>query len=127
MSETGNGREAVDAIRVEHISKRFGAVRALEDVSMHLKRGEVLGLIGDNGAGKSTLVKIISGFQKPDSGKIFVNGEEVQLRSVTHARSLGIDTVYQDLALVPGHVRLPQHVPQAGAAREGSAASSCRC
>jgi ABC-type sugar transport system ATPase subunit len=102
MSESGNGREAVDVIRVEHISKRFGAVRALEDVSMHLKRGEVLGLIGDNGAGKSTLIKIICGFQKPDSGKIFVNGEEVQLRSVAHARSLGIDTVYQDLALVPG-------------------------
>ena len=102
MSDPGNGREADDVIRVEHISKRFGAVLALEDVSLHLKRGEVLGLIGDNGAGKSTLVKIICGFQKPDSGRIFVNGEEVQLRSVQHARSLGIDTVYQDLALVPG-------------------------
>jgi simple sugar transport system ATP-binding protein len=102
MSDSGNGREADDAIRVEHISKRFGAVRALEDVSMHLPRGEVLGLVGDNGAGKSTLIKIICGYQKPDTGTIFVNGEEVQLRSVAHARSLGIDTVYQDLALVPG-------------------------
>jgi simple sugar transport system ATP-binding protein len=102
MSDSGNGREADDAIRVEHISKRFGAVRALEDVSLHLRGGEVLGLVGDNGAGKSTLVKIICGFQKPDSGTIFVNGEEVVLRSVAHARSLGIDTVYQDLALVPG-------------------------
>ena len=102
MSDPGNGREADEAIRVEHISKRFGAVRALEDVSVHLQRGEVLGLIGDNGAGKSTLVKIISGFQKPDNGTIFVNGEEVSIRSVAHARSLGIDTVYQDLALVPG-------------------------
>jgi ABC-type sugar transport system ATPase subunit len=64
-------------------------VRALEDVSLHLRRGEVLGLVGDNGAGKSTLVKIICGFQKPDSGTIFVNGEEVVLRSVAHARSLG--------------------------------------
>ena len=81
MNESGNGREADDAIRVEHISKRFGAVRALEDVSMHLKPGEVLGLIGDNGAGKSTLVKIISGFQKPDSGTIFVDGEEVSIPS----------------------------------------------
>ena len=61
----------------------------------------MLGLIGDNGAGKSTLIKILSGFQQPDSGSIFVNGEEVTLRSVDHARSLGIDTVYQDLALVP--------------------------
>jgi simple sugar transport system ATP-binding protein len=62
----------------------------------------VLGLIGDNGAGKSTLIKIISGFHQPDGGKIFVDGEEVQIRSVAQARALGIDTVYQDLALVPG-------------------------
>jgi ABC-type sugar transport system ATPase subunit len=101
MSEQGNGREA-DAIGVENISKRFGAVVALEDVSLHLQKGEVLGLIGDNGAGKSTLIKIISGFHQPDSGKIFVNGQEVQIRSVAQARALGIDTVYQDLALVPG-------------------------
>src|SRR5919109_4206908 len=101
MSEPGNGREA-DAIRVENLSKRFGAVVALQDVSLHLKKGEVLGLIGDNGAGKSTLIKIISGFHHPDGGKIFVDGKEVQIRSVGQARSLGIDTVYQDLALVPG-------------------------
>ena len=91
-----------DAIRVENISKSFGVVRALEDVSLHVRSGEVLGLIGDNGAGKSTLVKILTGFHRPDAGKIFVQGEEVQLKSVTHARSLGIDTVFQDLALVPG-------------------------
>jgi ABC-type sugar transport system ATPase subunit len=91
-----------DAIRVENIRKSFGVVRALEDVSLHVRAGEVVGLIGDNGAGKSTLVKILTGFHKPDSGSIFVFGEEVQLKSVTHARSLGIDTVFQDLALVPG-------------------------
>jgi ABC-type sugar transport system ATPase subunit len=90
-----------DAIRVENLAKSFGAVTALVDLSMHLRQGEVLGLIGDNGAGKSTLVKILSGFQRPDEGHIFVNGEDVQIRSVDHARSLGIDTVYQDLALVP--------------------------
>jgi simple sugar transport system ATP-binding protein len=93
---------APDTIRVEHVSKRFGAVRALEDVNLHLRPGEVLGLIGDNGAGKSTLVKILTGFHRPDSGTIYVDGEEVQLRSVSFARSLGIDTVFQDLALVPG-------------------------
>ena len=60
----------------------------------------MLGLLGDNGAGKSTLIKIISGFQKPDEGRLFVKGEETELRSVDHARSLGIDCVYQDLALV---------------------------
>jgi len=95
-------QEVPDALRVEHVAKRFGAVVALRDVSMHLKAGEALGLVGDNGAGKSTLIKILCGFLKPDSGKIFVGGEEVSLRSVDHARSLGIDTVYQDLALIPG-------------------------
>ena len=94
--------QAPEAIRVENISKRFGVVEALTDVSLHVRTGEVLGLIGDNGAGKSTLVKILTGFHKPDAGKIFVFGQEVQLKSVTHARSLGIDTVFQDLALVPG-------------------------
>jgi len=90
-----------DAIRVERVAKSFGAVTALVDVSLHLAQGEVLGLVGDNGAGKSTLIKILTGFMRPDTGRIFVNGEEVTIHSVDHARSLGIDTVYQDLALVP--------------------------
>src|SRR5438067_2779957 len=89
-----------DMLRVEHIGKSFGPVTALRDINMHLKKGEVLGLLGDNGAGKSTLIKILTGFVQPDDGKIFVNSQEVKLRSVTHARSLGIETVYQDLALV---------------------------
>ena len=93
-------QEAPDVIRVEHIVKSFGAVKALRDINMHLMKGEVLGLVGDNGAGKSTLIKILTGFVQPDDGKIFVNGQEVKLHSVTHARSLGIETVYQDLALV---------------------------
>ncbi len=87
-------------LRAENIVKRFGSVTALRDVSMHLRKGEVLGLIGDNGAGKSTLIKIITGFHRPDEGKILIEGEEVQLRSVSQAQSLGIRTVYQDLALV---------------------------
>ena len=91
---------ASDVLRVEHVSKRFGPVTALRDINVHLKKGEVLGLLGDNGAGKSTLMKIISGFQQPDSGRLIVKGDEVDLRSVDHARSLGIDCVYQDLALV---------------------------
>ena len=89
-----------DVLRVEHISKKYGAVTALVDVNLHLRRGEVLGLIGDNGAGKSTLIKIICGFQPPTSGRIFLNGQEITFKSVDHARSLGIDVVYQDLALV---------------------------
>ena len=89
-----------DVLRVEHISKRFGAVTALIDVNMHLQQGEVLALLGDNGAGKSTLLKILCGFQPPDSGRIILNGQEVTLKSVDAARALGIDVVYQDLALI---------------------------
>jgi len=93
---TSNG----DVLRVEGVAKRFGPVTALKNIDLRLKKGEVLGLLGDNGAGKSTLIKIISGFQKPDEGRLVVKGEEAELRSVDHARSLGIDCVYQDLALV---------------------------
>jgi simple sugar transport system ATP-binding protein len=89
-----------DALRAEHISKRFGAVTALHDVNLHLGKGEVLGLLGDNGAGKSTLLKIMCGFQPPSSGRLVLNSEEVVLKSVDHARELGIDAVYQDLALI---------------------------
>lgn len=91
--------ENTDALRVENIVKNFGSVTALKDVSLRLGDGEVLGLIGDNGAGKSTLIKIITGFHKPTSGRLFLYGDEVDLKSVSHAQSLGIQTVYQDLAL----------------------------
>jgi simple sugar transport system ATP-binding protein len=93
-------RAGDDVLRVEHVGKRFGPVTALRDINLHLRKGEVLGLLGDNGAGKSTLIKIISGFQKPDEGRLVIKGEEVELNSVDHARALGIDCVYQDLALV---------------------------
>ena len=97
----GDGPAPDEVLRVEHISKRFGAVTALRDINLHLNRGEVLALLGDNGAGKSTLMKTICGFQQPDTGRIIVNGQETVLKSVEHARSLGIDIVYQDLALIP--------------------------
>jgi simple sugar transport system ATP-binding protein len=89
-----------DVLRCEHISKNYGAVTALTDVNLRLRRGEVLGLIGDNGAGKSTLLKILCGFQPPTSGRVVLEGQEITLKSVDHARSLGIDAVYQDLALI---------------------------
>jgi simple sugar transport system ATP-binding protein len=89
-----------DVLRVEHIAKRFGPVTALRDVNLHLRKGEVLGLLGDNGAGKSTLIKIIAGFQKQDSGSMWLHGESYQPKSVDDARAKGIDTVYQDLALI---------------------------
>jgi simple sugar transport system ATP-binding protein len=98
---TGTTTESGDILRVEHISKNYGAVTALTDINLRLAKGEVLGLIGDNGAGKSTLLKILCGFQPQSSGRILLEGQEVRFKSVDHARSLGIDAVYQDLALVP--------------------------
>jgi len=89
-----------EAIRAEGIKKGYGPVVALHDVDLHVGRGEVLGLIGDNGSGKSTLIKVLTGFHRPDAGTLSVNGNEVVLRSVSHARQLGIETVFQDLALV---------------------------
>ncbi|MFL6221359.1 MAG: ATP-binding cassette domain-containing protein [Actinomycetes bacterium] len=80
--------------------KRYGRVTALDHADFELLPGEILAVIGDNGAGKSTLIKILCGFHQPDAGSIFVGGEEVVIKSVDHARTLGIDTVYQDLALV---------------------------
>jgi ABC-type sugar transport system ATPase subunit len=91
---------ADEVLRVEGVSKRFGAVEALRGIDLRLQKGEVLGLLGDNGAGKSTLMKIICGFETPDTGQMFLRGEPYEPHSVDHARSLGIDTVYQDLALI---------------------------
>jgi simple sugar transport system ATP-binding protein len=89
-----------DVLRVEHVAKRFGPTIALRDVNIHLRKGEVLGLLGDNGAGKSTLIKILSGFHKQDSGTLWLRGEPYAPKSVDDARAHGIDTVYQDLALI---------------------------
>jgi ABC-type sugar transport system ATPase subunit len=97
---SGDGA-AEPILRVEHISKTFGAVVALRDINLHVNPGEVLGLVGDNGSGKSTFVKVVCGFHRPDTGRIFLDGREVQFHSVRDARRQGIDTVYQDLALVP--------------------------
>jgi simple sugar transport system ATP-binding protein len=89
-----------DVLRVEHVTKSFGPTTALRDINLHLRKGEVLALLGDNGAGKSTLIKILCGFHKPDSGSMWLKGESYTPKSVDDARAHGIDTVYQDLALV---------------------------
>jgi D-xylose transport system ATP-binding protein len=81
------------------VSKRFGAVQALEGVDLEVHAGEVVGLVGDNGAGKSTLVKIISGIYSPDEGEVYADGAPVAIRGPADATQLGIATVYQDLAL----------------------------
>ncbi len=86
-------------LRVKGFNKSFGAVRALTDVDFEVYAGEVVGLVGDNGAGKSTLIKAISGVGPPDSGEIFLDGQPVKITGPQVATHLGIETVYQDLAL----------------------------
>ncbi len=88
-------------LEVERVSKYFGNVIALKDVSAHLNAGEVLCVLGDNGAGKSTLIKMLSGVFEPDEGRLIMDGEEVRLHSPREARGRGVATVYQDLAVVP--------------------------
>jgi ABC-type sugar transport system ATPase subunit len=87
-------------LEARHIARHFGAVIALADASLTLNRHEVLGLVGDNGAGKSTLLKILSGIISASSGEVLVDGAPIQLRRAQDAMDAGIETVYQDLALV---------------------------
>lgn len=87
-------------LEAEGIVKRFGSIVALNGLSMQLRSGEVLGLLGDNGVGKSTLLKILTGYLQPDAGTVRLDGEVIRFRDVQHARSLGVDIIYQDLALV---------------------------
>jgi len=85
---------------MDQISKSFGSVRALHEVNLELNRGEVLGLVGDNGAGKSTLIKVLSGAINADEGRIFLNDQEVRIENPQDARNHGIETIYQNFALV---------------------------
>jgi ABC-type sugar transport system ATPase subunit len=87
-------------LSADHVSLAFGSVRALVDVSLTLRRGEITALVGDNGAGKSTLVRCISGIHRPDAGTITLDGEPVHFRNPEEAREAGIETVHQNLALV---------------------------
>ena len=88
-------------IEFNNISKFFGKVIALKDVTMKVKKGEIMCLLGDNGAGKSTLIKTLSGVHRPDEGEIIVEGNKTIFDSPKDALDMGIATVYQDLALVP--------------------------
>jgi ABC-type sugar transport system ATPase subunit len=94
----GNG---VPNFEVRNISKFFGSVIALSDVSMSVYAGEVMCLLGDNGAGKSTLIKTLAGVHQQSEGQYFVEGEEVRFNSPRDALARGIATVYQDLAMIP--------------------------
>lgn len=98
MSE-GNGQSIV--VEMKNIVKRFGTVEALRGIDFRVRKGEVRALMGDNGAGKSTLIKILTGVYPATSGEIYLDGQQVQIQSPADARALGIETVYQDLALIP--------------------------
>jgi simple sugar transport system ATP-binding protein len=90
-------------IKMVNIDKHFGEVLALDNVNFEVGRNEIVGLVGDNGAGKSTLIKIINGFHSPTKGKVYVFGEEVKHFTVEKAREMGIETVYQEKALIDQH------------------------
>ena len=90
-----------ELLRLSNVTKSFGAVEALVDVSFSVDSGEVVALLGDNGAGKSTLIKILSGVHKHDNGSIKWQGNDIVIKSPAHARQIGFSVVYQDLAVVP--------------------------
>ena len=93
-------------VQFNNISKFFGKVIALKDVTMKLRKGEIMCLLGDNGAGKSTLIKTLVGVYSPDEGDIIIRGKEVNSWNALKAREAGIETVFQDRALTPQQLSL---------------------
>lgn len=92
--------EAPVVLEARHLRKNFGGIKAVDDVSFSLRKGEIVGMVGDNGAGKSTLIKIITGAYRKDGGEVLLNGQPVEIESTRHARELGMETVYQSSGLV---------------------------
>ena len=90
-----------ELVHARKICKSYGSIQALRDATLTVNHNEIVGLVGDNGAGKSTLVKVLSGAVTPTSGEIFIRGEQRQFASTTDAIRHGIETIYQDSALVP--------------------------
>src|SRR5919204_1932525 len=95
----GGAVSETPTLELRGVSKHFGSVQALTDVDFDVRRGEVMALVGDNGAGKSTLIKCVAGAHAPDDGEIVFEGEEVNIHGPKDAAKLGIEVVYQDLAL----------------------------
>ncbi len=106
------------AIELKNVSKRFGSIQANDHVSLTLRKGEILSILGENGSGKTTLMNMLSGIYFPDEGEIFVNGKEVTIRSPKDSHALGIGMIHQHFKLIPiltaaqninlRHVRLPE-------------------
>lgn len=99
MGETATDRRPL--LEISGVSKHFGTIQALQDVSIDIYPGEVVALLGDNGAGKSTLIKIVAGSLHADAGKIMFDGKEVRFETPHQAKAAGVETVYQDLSLCP--------------------------
>src|SRR5712691_6592657 len=97
----GTPMPATPLVQLKHVTKSFGPVQVLKDVSLDMHRGEVLCLAGENGAGKSTLIKILTGAIQRDGGEYLIDGEEVGSPSPSQARALGVGVVYQELSLLP--------------------------
>ncbi|MCY4445943.1 MAG: ATP-binding cassette domain-containing protein [Rhodobacteraceae bacterium] len=102
-------QNSLPLLEAKSVSKYFGAVTALRDVNLQLWPGEVLGVVGDNGAGKSTLMKLLSGLYPPSKGSLYFDGKSIQLYSPRDARDLGIEMVYQDLALA-GNMNIAENI-----------------
>ncbi len=101
MQQTPSRPDPQSVIEAHDICKRFGHVEALRNASLKIRKGEIQALVGDNGAGKSTLTKVLCGALRPDSGTLRFWGESTTVQSIRHAHELGVETVYQDLALAP--------------------------
>ncbi len=109
MDEGGEGVEATTLMRVVGLRKSYGGLRAVDDVSFDVRRGEILALVGDNGAGKSTLIKALAGAQPPDSGSIEIDDRAVSLRTPRDAEAAGIGCLHQGLGLVDA-LDVPENV-----------------
>src|SRR5262245_28787856 len=92
---------AAPVLEIRGVSKAFGSIQALDDVSIDLRPGEIHALLGENGAGKSTLIRIMTGVQQPDSGEILVDGEPVHLPNAFEAQRLGVAAIYQEPMIFP--------------------------
>ncbi|PSR24831.1 MAG: sugar ABC transporter ATP-binding protein [Sulfobacillus thermosulfidooxidans] len=99
----------IPVLELQNLSKSYGTIQAVKNANLSIKQGEVMALVGDNGAGKSTLVKMISGAVQPSSGRILLDGQNVTIKGPLDGRNLGIETVYQDLALAP-HLSVLQNM-----------------
>lgn len=101
MTDSSAPRTPETVLRLEDVSKSFGPVNVIKQVTLDVRRGQVQALLGENGAGKSTLIKMVAGVHAPDSGRILIDGKEVTIPDTKTSEALGIATIHQELNLVP--------------------------